>query len=113
LADNYRFSFGGKYIVRFLASGKGLNVGFTAHPAGVVAEEWQAISGPLSIGFGGMLSSPRFLFQGFEGREMLRPEQNWMDLTTRHNEQQQKQFFRGKMQLIRPPCILVLNMDLL
>lgn len=47
-------SFGGKYIVRFLAAGKGLGAGFTAHPAGVVAEEWQAIAAPLSIGFAGI-----------------------------------------------------------
>lgn len=38
--------------MRFLAAGKGLSAGFTAHPAGVAAEEWQAISAPLSIGFG-------------------------------------------------------------
>lgn len=55
-ADGDCFSFGGKYIVRFLAAGKGLEAGFTAHPAGVVAEEWEAISAPLSIGFGGKRS---------------------------------------------------------
>jgi hypothetical protein len=49
----YYSSFGGKYIVRFLAAGQGLSAAFTAHPAGVVVEEWQAIAGPLSIGFGG------------------------------------------------------------
>ncbi|PMD34388.1 alpha/beta-hydrolase, partial [Hyaloscypha variabilis F] len=47
------YCFGGKYIVRFLAAGQGLSAAFTAHPAGVVVEEWQAIAGPLSIGFGG------------------------------------------------------------
>lgn len=40
--------------MRFLAAGKGLSAAFTAHPAGVLAEEWQAISAPLSIGFAGM-----------------------------------------------------------
>lgn len=46
------YCFGGKYVARFLAPGKGLDAGFTAHPSGVVAEEWAAIAAPLSIAFG-------------------------------------------------------------
>ncbi|KAF4636134.1 hypothetical protein G7Y89_g1955 [Cudoniella acicularis] len=46
------YCFGGKHVVRFLASGKGLDAGFTAHPGGVVAAEWQGIASPLSIAFG-------------------------------------------------------------
>ncbi|KAL5314397.1 hypothetical protein ACEPPN_018823 [Leptodophora sp. 'Broadleaf-Isolate-01'] len=46
------YCFGGKYVARFLAPGKGLDAGFTAHPSGVVAEEWQGIAAPLSIAFG-------------------------------------------------------------
>jgi dienelactone hydrolase len=54
------YCFGGKYIARFLAPGKGLDAGFTAHPSGVVAEEWGNVSVPLSIAFGG--KSFPFLF---------------------------------------------------
>ncbi len=51
-------SFGGKYVARFLAEGKGLDAGFTAHPSGVVAEEWQGIAAPLSIAFGRKFHPP-------------------------------------------------------
>ncbi|KAF2104061.1 alpha/beta-hydrolase [Rhizodiscina lignyota] len=43
------YCFGGKYVVRFLAEGKGLDAGFIAHPSLVVREELKAIRGPLSI----------------------------------------------------------------
>jgi len=46
------YCFGGKYVARFLADGKGLDAGFTAHPSNVVASEWQGVAGPLSIAFG-------------------------------------------------------------
>ncbi|KAK0100205.1 hypothetical protein ONS95_008544 [Cadophora gregata] len=46
------YCFGGKYVARFLAPGKGLDAGFTAHPSAVVAEEWQAVAAPLTIAFG-------------------------------------------------------------
>ncbi|KAF2429057.1 alpha/beta-hydrolase [Tothia fuscella] len=46
------YCFGGKYVARFLAPGKGLDAGFTAHPSGVTVAEWSAISAPLSIAFG-------------------------------------------------------------
>lgn len=45
-------SFGGKYVTRFLTSGRGLDAGFTAHPSGVVATEWEGIASPISIAFG-------------------------------------------------------------
>lgn len=51
-----KLSFGGKYIARFLAAGNGLDAGFTAHPSGVEAAEWQGVASPLSIAFGGELS---------------------------------------------------------
>jgi dienelactone hydrolase len=47
------YCFGGKYVARFLAPGKGLDAGFTAHPSGVLAEEWGNVSAPLSIAYGG------------------------------------------------------------
>lgn len=46
------YCFGGKYVARYLAPGKGLDAGFTAHPSGVVAAEWEAIRKPISIAFG-------------------------------------------------------------
>ncbi|KAH8676450.1 Alpha/Beta hydrolase protein [Tricladium varicosporioides] len=46
------YCFGGKYVARFLALGKGIDAGFTAHPSAVEAAEWQGIAGPLSIAFG-------------------------------------------------------------
>lgn len=47
------YCFGGKYVARFLAAGKGLDAGFTAHPSRVEITEWDAISNPLSIAYGG------------------------------------------------------------
>jgi len=46
------YCFGGKYVARFLAPGKGLDAGFTAHPSAVLAEEWGAVAAPISIAFG-------------------------------------------------------------
>lgn len=40
---------GAKYVVRFLTTGKGLSVGFVAHPSFVQEVELAAITGPLSI----------------------------------------------------------------
>lgn len=46
------YCFGGKYVARFLAEGRGLDAGFTAHPSNTQPAEWEAISGPISIAFG-------------------------------------------------------------
>lgn len=43
------YCFGGKYVVRYLAAGKGVDVGFIAHPSFVTPEEVDVITGPLSI----------------------------------------------------------------
>ena len=43
------YCFGAKYVARFLAAGKGIDVGAMAHPSFVEAEEVKAITGPLSI----------------------------------------------------------------
>ncbi|KAJ5594994.1 uncharacterized protein N7459_001202 [Penicillium hispanicum] len=42
------YCFGGKYVCRYLKPGK-LDVGFTAHPTMVEADELKGIEGPLSI----------------------------------------------------------------
>lgn len=47
------YCYGGKYVARFLAPGKGLDAGFTAHPSNVQVGEWEAVSGPVSIAYGG------------------------------------------------------------
>ncbi|PBP18573.1 alpha/beta-hydrolase [Diplocarpon rosae] len=43
------YCFGAKYVVRYLPTGKGINVGFVAHPSFVEEDELAAIRGPLSI----------------------------------------------------------------
>jgi dienelactone hydrolase len=50
------YCFGGKYVPRFLAQGKGIDVGFIAHPSSLEATEIQGIAGPISIAAGGMLT---------------------------------------------------------
>jgi len=43
------YCFGAKYVVRFMPKGKGIDVGYSAHPSFVEEEELAAISGPFSI----------------------------------------------------------------
>jgi len=43
------YCFGAKYVVRFLAAGKGLSVGYSAHPSFVDEAELRAITKPYSI----------------------------------------------------------------
>jgi len=43
------YCFGAKYVVRFLPKGKGIDVGYAAHPSFVEESELAAISGPFSI----------------------------------------------------------------
>jgi len=43
------YCFGAKYVVRFLPKGKGIDVGYCAHPSFVEEDELKAIDGPLSI----------------------------------------------------------------
>ncbi len=50
-AVGYRF--GAKYVIRGLAEGPGVDVGYIAHPSFVEAKELKAIKGPLSIAAAG------------------------------------------------------------
>ncbi|KUJ06765.1 alpha/beta-hydrolase [Mollisia scopiformis] len=43
------YCFGAKYVARFMAKGKGIEVGYMAHPSFVDEDELAAIAGPLSI----------------------------------------------------------------
>jgi dienelactone hydrolase len=43
------YCFGAKYVARFLAEGRGIDVGATAHPSFVDKEEIDAVAGPLKI----------------------------------------------------------------
>jgi dienelactone hydrolase len=43
------YCFGAKYVARFLAEGKGIDVGAMAHPSFVDKEEIEAVAGPLTI----------------------------------------------------------------
>jgi dienelactone hydrolase len=43
------YCFGAKYVARFMTGGKGIDVGYMAHPSFVEADEVKALTGPLSI----------------------------------------------------------------
>jgi len=43
------YCFGGKYVARFLAPGKGVDVGFTAHPSFTEDDEIKGMAGPFSV----------------------------------------------------------------
>ncbi|KAF2398941.1 alpha/beta-hydrolase [Trichodelitschia bisporula] len=43
------YCFGGRYVVRFLAKGRGVDAGFLAHPSGVEKGEWESVSGAVSV----------------------------------------------------------------
>ncbi|KAF4634511.1 hypothetical protein G7Y89_g3590 [Cudoniella acicularis] len=43
------YCFGAKYVARFMAAGKGIDVGYVAHPSFVEEAELAAIKGPFSI----------------------------------------------------------------
>lgn len=47
------YCFGGRFVARFLAAGKGVKAGFTAHPSLVSTSEWQGVAGPISIAAAG------------------------------------------------------------
>lgn len=47
------YCFGAKYVARFMTGGKGIDVGYMAHPSFVDAEEIKALTGPLSISAAG------------------------------------------------------------
>ncbi|TGO22571.1 hypothetical protein BPAE_0162g00070 [Botrytis paeoniae] len=43
------YCFGAKYVARFMAEGKGIDVGYVAHPSFVEEDELRSIKGPFSI----------------------------------------------------------------
>jgi dienelactone hydrolase len=50
------YCFGGKYVARYMAKGKGLDAGFVAHPSRMEKSELGAIAGPFSIAAAGKLA---------------------------------------------------------
>jgi dienelactone hydrolase len=48
------YCFGGKYVARFMAKGKGLDAGFVAHPSRLEKVELEALSGPFSVAAAGV-----------------------------------------------------------
>jgi dienelactone hydrolase len=46
------YCFGGKYVSRYLAAGRGIDAGFVAHPSNLLEDEIRAVAGPLSIAAG-------------------------------------------------------------
>lgn len=103
-------------MTRFLADGKGVDAGFTAHPSAVVATEYQNITKPLSIAFGGMFFSfpilpmPVFCLQFLVRAILTFWKQNSMQPTPQPNEQQPKQFSKAKMPPIKLPSTHKPNM---
>ena len=51
------YCLGGKHVARFMADGKGIGLGFVAHPANMTDGEVQAIAGPVSVAAGGISTS--------------------------------------------------------
>jgi dienelactone hydrolase len=53
------YCFGGRYVSRFLAEGKGVDIGFIAHPSVLSNAEIAQIVNPISIAAGGRYSRIR------------------------------------------------------
>ena len=49
------YCLGAKYVCRFMASGRGQDVGYIAHPSATSGDEVRGVSGPLSIAAAGDL----------------------------------------------------------
>jgi dienelactone hydrolase len=47
------YCFGGRYVLRFLATGKGLDAGFAAHPSMVTTEDIEGVARPVSFALAG------------------------------------------------------------
>ena len=47
------FCLGGKYVCRLMAEGRGIDVGYIAHPSATTADEVKGVSGPLTIAAAG------------------------------------------------------------
>lgn len=47
------YCLGAKYVCRFTAEGKGIDVGYIAHPSATSGDEVKGVSGPLSIAAAG------------------------------------------------------------
>lgn len=47
------YCLGAKYVCRFMASGKGLDAGYIAHPSATTGDEVKGIDGPLTIAAAG------------------------------------------------------------
>lgn len=54
------YCFGARYVARFAAKGKGIDVGYMAHPSFVSAEELKGVAAPLSIAAAGTSSAHPF-----------------------------------------------------
>lgn len=78
------YCFGGKYVARFLAKGKGVDVGYTAHPSFVDEEEIKGMTGPFSVAAAGKLFS---VLRTTVGQLLIRPRRNRPDLPRREAPQ--------------------------
>ncbi|EME44292.1 hypothetical protein DOTSEDRAFT_130966, partial [Dothistroma septosporum NZE10] len=66
------YCFGGNSIARFLAERRGVDAGFTAQLSAVLAEEWEAVAGPISIACSSTMPRNRTNAESifFEGNEI-------------------------------------------
>ena len=48
------YCFGGPYVAQLLAEDSFVSAGFTAHPSGVEAEQWEAVAKPVSVAYGAL-----------------------------------------------------------
>lgn len=48
------YCFGGPYVASLLVNDSFVLAGFTAHPSGVEAEQWQAVTKPVSVAYGAL-----------------------------------------------------------
>jgi dienelactone hydrolase len=89
------YCFGGRYVARFLAPGKGIQAGFTAHPSMVEKAEWQGITGPLSIAAAGTFSF--FLLEPETPPEEpgLTPQQKLIAFSQLHYAERLRTHFRS------------------
>jgi dienelactone hydrolase len=76
------YCFGAKYVARFMTGGKGVDVGYMAHPSFVEDEEIKALTGPLSISAAGAL----MLHGGQESAVLTYVPRNRQDLPCREEK---------------------------
>jgi hypothetical protein len=102
------YCFGGRYVIRFLAEGKGVDAGFIAHPSFVYSEELEASKKPLSIAAAGKLlflliqfsssyssSSIFFMYKGPREQPLTNITQKRIKSSLRPSVTNQRKFYKS------------------